>query len=73
MPDKPAIRYLKNASIRRDEAEDYWLFIEAGDLHAMFLLSAKEGSDEDSIERRCLAAFIAEQDSGNGKTKLPGG
>lgn len=65
----PATRYLKNAWAKKDADGDYWLFIESGDLKAGFCLSHKEGSDEDSIERRVLAAWLAEQDSTNGKAK----
>lgn len=62
-------RYLKNARAKKDADGDYWLFIEGGDLKAMFCLSRKEDADEDSIERRALGAWLAEQDSTNGKAK----
>jgi hypothetical protein len=61
-------RYLKHAWAKRDADGDYWLFIEGGDLKAMFLLSSFE-DDDNSIERRALAAWLAEQDSTNGKSK----
>lgn len=58
----PATPFLRNASVKKDADGDYWLFIEAGDLKAMFCLSHNTGN-EDSIERRALAAWLAEQDS----------
>lgn len=63
--------YLKNASVRRDEDGDYWLFIEAGDLKAAFCISRKADSSEESIERRTLNAWLGEQDSSNGEKKAP--
>ncbi len=62
----PATPYLKNAWAKRDADGVYWLFIEAEDLQAMFRLSGKEDG-EDSIPRRALAAWLADQDSTNGK------
>ena len=56
-------KYLKNASVRRDGDGDYWLSIstEAGDLKAAFCISRKEDSDENSLERRTLDAWLGEQ------------
>lgn len=62
-------RYLKNAWARKDADGVYWLFIKGGDLQAMFRLDAKE---EDSIPRRALHAWIAEQDSANGDQQSEG-
>jgi len=63
----PATRYLKNAWAKKDADGSYWLFIQGGDQQAMFRLDA--GEEEDSIPRRALDAWLAEQDSANGKTK----
>ena len=60
--------YLRNASARKDADGNYWLFIQSGDLQAMFCLLTND-QDEDSIPRRALEAWLAEQDSGNGKRK----
>ena len=70
-------RYLKNAWANKDADGSYWLFIEGGGLQAMFCLSrpevdpitgqAKEDT-ADSIPRRALAAWLAEQDRPNGKS-----
>ena len=65
-----ATPYLKNASARKDADGKYWLFIQGGNLKAMFQLSPDDDS-EDSIPRRALDAWLAEQDSGNGKVKPP--
>jgi hypothetical protein len=66
--EKPKRRYLKNAWVRKDKDGDYWLFIEGGGLSAMFCLSEcmDLDADENSIVRRALEAWIADQDSGNG-------
>jgi hypothetical protein len=65
----PATRYLNNAWAKKDANGDYWLFIESGDLQAMFRLDP--GEEEDSIPRRALDAWLAQQDSANGKAKHP--
>jgi hypothetical protein len=72
MTDTGESRYLKNASVRRDADGHYYLSIEAGGLRAMFLLSEKKQwadesgkvvkDNDDSIERRALVAWLAEQD-----------
>ena len=59
--------YLKNAWAKKDANGDYWLFIASGDLQATFRLNP--GEAEDSIARRTLEAWLAEQDSTNGKGK----
>ena len=59
--------YLKNAWAKKDADGNYWLFIQGGDLKAMFRL--EPGEDEDSIPRRALDAWLVEQDSTNGKAK----
>jgi hypothetical protein len=64
----PSTRYLKNAWAKKDADGSYWLFIQAGDQQAMFRLDPGE---EDSIPRRTLDAWLAEQDSTNGKTNKP--
>ena len=75
---KPTGPYLKNAWAKKDADGDYWLFIESGDLKAMFCLSHRYTVDpvsgqtidnENSISRRALAAWLSNQDSTNGKTK----
>ena len=63
----PATQYLKNAWAKKDADGSYWLFIQGGDLQAMFRL--EPGEEEDSIPRRALDTWLAEQDSTNGKTK----
>lgn len=65
---KPITTYLKNAWAKKDTDGDYWLFITGGDLKATFRLSGKEDA-EDSIPRRALAAWLADQDKPNGDTK----
>ena len=65
----PATPYLKNAWAKKDAEGVYWLFIKGGDLQAMFRLDP--GDEEDSIPRRALDAWLAEQDSSNGKGKKP--
>jgi hypothetical protein len=62
--------YLKNASARKDADGDYWLFIESSEGKAMFCLSECMDLDaeENSIIRRTLDVWLAEQDSGNGNT-----
>jgi hypothetical protein len=62
-----ATPYLKNASAKEDAGGAYWLFIQGGDLKATFRLDT--GDDKDSIPRRALDAWLAEQDSTNGKAK----
>ena len=64
----PATPYLKNAWAKKDADGVYWLFIKSGNLNAMFRLHT-EDEDEDSIPRRALDAWLAEQDSPNGKGK----
>jgi hypothetical protein len=68
---KPAIPYLKNAWVEKDPDGVYWLFIQSGDLQAMFNLyepsDAKQ--DEDSIMQRTLDEWLAEQDSTNGNLR----
>ena len=75
---KPTSPYLKNAWAKKDADGDYWLFIEGGDLKAGFILSRRYRTDpvsgetvddENTIPRRALAAWLAEQDNTNGKTK----
>ena len=61
--------YLKNASAKKDADGNYWLFIQSGDLKAMFRLMSADDDEEDSIPRRALDAWLAEQDSANGKGK----
>ncbi len=63
-----ATPYLKNAWANKDADGNYWLYIQGGDLQAMFCLSHKEDADEDSIPRCALAAWLSDQDSTNGKT-----
>jgi hypothetical protein len=57
--------YLKNASAKKDEGGDYWLYIASSEGQAMFCLS--ECVDLDAIEnagiRRTLDAWLAEQDA----------
>ena len=65
-----ATPYLKNASARKDADGKYWLFIEGGGLKAFFQLLSDD-QDENSIPRRALDAWLAEQDSTNGKAKQP--
>ncbi len=61
---KPTGSYLKNASAKKDEDGDYWLFIASSEGQAMFCLS--ECIDLDSPEneqiKRALDAWLAEQD-----------
>jgi hypothetical protein len=68
MADLPT-HYLKNASASKDADGDYWLFIESSEGKAMFCLSECMDLDaeENSIIWRALDAWLAEQDSGNGK------
>lgn len=63
-------RFLKNASVKKDEDGDYWLYIQSGELHAMFCFTGgiDMDADENSEIRRALAAWLADQDSANGKT-----
>lgn len=63
-----ATPYLKNAWAKKDADGVYWLFIRSGDLQAMFRLHTDD-EDEDSIPRRTLDAWLADQDSANGKAK----
>ena len=65
-----ATPYLKNAWAKKDADGIYWLFIQGGDLQAMFRLMLDDNS-EDSIPRRALDAWLADQDSTNGKVKRP--
>jgi hypothetical protein len=65
----PATRYLKNAWAKKEAQGEYWLFIQGGDLQATFRLDP--GEEEDSIPRRALDAWLAEQDSTNGETNKP--
>jgi hypothetical protein len=60
-------RYLKNAWAKKDADGSYYLFIEGDGLQAFFLLSSPRDG-EDSIARRALAAWLAEQDSPKGKS-----
>jgi hypothetical protein len=61
-------RYLKNARVRKDDEGDYWLHIESGELSAMFCISELMDldADENSVIRRTLESWYAEQDSENG-------
>ena len=61
-------RYLKNAWAKKDADGVYWLFIQSGDLQAMFNLYEPSDAeqDEDSAIQRTLDAWLAEQDSTNG-------
>ena len=61
---KPSGSYLKNASARKDEEGDYWLFISSSEGQAMFCLSecVNLDSEENSIIRRVLDAWLTEQD-----------
>jgi hypothetical protein len=69
-------RYLKNAWAKKDADGSYWLFIESGGLQSMFSLYRPEVDpitgqavdDNDSIPRRTLDAWLAEQDRTNGKS-----
>jgi hypothetical protein len=63
-------RYLKNAWARKDEDGDYWLFIESSEGHAVFCLSEclDVNAEENSLIRRALDAWLAEQDSTNGSS-----
>jgi hypothetical protein len=69
----PATCYLKNAWAKKDADGSYWLFIKGGDLQSMFNLYEPSDAeqDEDSAMQRTLNAWLAEQDSTNGKTKKP--
>jgi hypothetical protein len=64
-------RYLKNAWARKDADGEYWLFIKSEEGQAMFRLSDLLDSQagKDSIARRVLESWLAEQDSTNGKGK----
>jgi hypothetical protein len=64
----PGTPYLKNVGQEAPEGV-YWLFIKGGDLQAMFRLDT--GDHPDSIPRRTLDAWLAEQDSTNAKTNKP--
>ena len=75
---KPTGPYLKNAWAKKDAVGDYWLFIEGGDLKAVFCLSHRYRTDpvsgqtiddENSIPRRALAAWLSDQESSNGRTE----
>lgn len=68
-----ATPYLKNASARKDAGGDYWLFIESSEGKAMFCLSecVDLHAEENAFIRRVVDAWLAEQDSTNGKTKQP--
>ena len=75
---KPTGPYLKNAWAKKDADGDYWLFIQGGDLKAMFCLSHRYRTDpvsgetvddENAIPRRALAAWLADQESSNGKSE----
>ena len=61
-------RYLKNAWVKKDAEGDYWLCIESGGLSAMFCLTESMDLtlDENSIIRRALESWVAEQDRENG-------
>ena len=61
-------RYLKNAWVKKDDEGDYWLFIQSGELHAMFCLteSIDLEAEENSIIRDALQAWMADQGSENG-------
>ena len=63
-------RYLKNAWVRKDADGNYWLYIKGGDLQSMFCLyqSVNDKVDAESIPRRTLDAWLAEQDGTNGKS-----
>jgi hypothetical protein len=74
---KPTGPYLKNAWAKKDADGDYWLFIQGGDLKQGFCLSHRYRfdpvsgetiDDENTIARRALAAWLAEQESSNGKS-----
>jgi len=62
------IRYLKNAWARKDADGEYWLTIKSSEGQAMFrltdLLDVRAG--ENSIARRVLDSWLAEQDKTNG-------
>ena len=64
-------RYLKNAWVRKDGEGDYWLFIERSEGQAMFCLSECVDLDapDNQFIKRTLDAWLAEQDSTNGKSK----
>ena len=62
-----ATPYLKNAWAKKDGDGVYWLFIQGGDLKAMFRLLSSADESEDSIPRRALDAWLAEQAVTNGK------
>lgn len=65
------VRYLKNAWIKKDAEDDYWLCIQSTEgLSAMFCLSETMDleADENSIVRRALESWAAEQDSENGNS-----
>ena len=61
---KPTGSYLKNASAKKDEDGDYWLFISSSEGQAMFCLA--DCIDLDAVEnagiRRTVDAWLAEQD-----------
>jgi hypothetical protein len=67
---KPTGSSLKNASAKKDEEGNYWLYIASSEGQAMFCLS--ECIDLDAIEnagiRRALDAWLAEQDRTNGRS-----
>jgi len=60
--------YLKNASAKKDEAGDYWLYIASSEGQAMFCLSEciDLDAEENANIRRTLDAWLAEQDRTNG-------
>jgi len=62
--------YLKNARVDKDADGDYWLYIQSGELQAMFCIteSIDLENEENGAIRRALEAWLADQDSGNGKT-----
>jgi hypothetical protein len=65
----PATRLSEKRMAKKDAERSYWLFIQGGDLKAMFRVDP--GEEEQSIPRRALDAWLAEQDSTNGKTNKP--
>jgi len=67
---KPTGSYLKNASAKKDEHGDYWLYISSSGGQAMFCLSdcIDLDAEENANIRRTLDAWLAEQNRTNGKS-----
>lgn len=68
--EQPKRRYLKNAWVKKDDEGDYWLYIESGELSAMFCFTESINLDapENSIVHAALESWMADQDSENGSS-----